>query len=124
MPFDIPDHSEVFSVPKKNQIPKIAFWSFSVHVFTSSSVRLFHHGTKFYNYYSSNGFHPIVVPFGILDQSEVFSAPKKFQKKKMHFGLFLNSIWMPCWFEIDQKFIVSVNLERVVEAFATAEDRK
>ena len=99
MPFDIPDHSEVFSVPKKKQIPKIAFWSFSVHVFTSSSVRLLHHGKKFYNHYSSNSFHPIVVPFGILDQSEVFSVPKKNQKKKTNFGLFLNSIWIPCWFE-------------------------
>ena len=25
--------------------------------------------------------------------------PKKNQKKKNNFGLFLNSIWIPCWFE-------------------------
>ena len=89
MPFDIPDHSEVFYLPKKNQTPKIAFWSFSVQVFTSNSLRMLRHRSMTCNHYSFNSFHPIVVPFGILDHSEVFSGPKKIQKPKINFGLFL-----------------------------------
>ena len=51
---------------------------------------MFIHGTRFCNRYSSNSFHPIVLPFGFLYHSEVFSAPKKIQKQKINFGLFSN----------------------------------
>ena len=89
LPVGILDHSEVLYAPKKTQMIKFAFWSFSVQVFTSNSLRMLRHRSMTCNHYSFNSFHPIVVPFGILDHSEVFSGPKKIQKPKINFGLFL-----------------------------------
>ena len=63
------------------------------------------------------------MPFRIL-LSKVFYWPKKFQKKKMHFGLFLNPIWMPRWSENTSEIIVSMDLERVAEALTTGENCK
>ena len=104
MPFDIPDHSKVFYGPKKSQMLKFAFWSFSVQVFTSNSLRSLRHRSMTCNHYSSNSFHSIVLPFGILDHSEVLYAPKKNQIKKINFGLFSTVVSDSSGSENDTRF--------------------
>ena len=104
MPFDIPDHSKVFYALKKNQMLKFAFWSFSVQVFTSNSLRLPHHRSSNCNHYSFNSFHSIFMSFGILDHSEVLYAPKKIQMKKINFGLFSTVVSDPSGSENGTRF--------------------